>query len=75
MTEYRVTYRNGRTQIVPADSFGSNGDYWLFTRNGVENLISKQDVESVMEADIPEPSMPEVQVSEMRRPARGHGFS
>jgi hypothetical protein len=70
-----VTYRNGGTQIVPADTFGSNGDYWLFTRNGVENLISKKDVMSVMEADIPEPEMPEVQVSEMTRPSRGHGFS
>lgn len=70
MTDYRVTYRDGRTQTVPADKFGSNGDYWLFTRNGVEGLIAKKDVESVMEADIPEPTMPEVQVSELKRAPR-----
>jgi hypothetical protein len=75
MTEYRVIYRDGRTQAISADSFGSNGDYWLFTRNGIESLIAKKDVESVMDADIPEPRMPEVQVSEMTRPSRGHGFS
>jgi hypothetical protein len=58
MTDYRGIYRDGRSQTVPADKFGSNGDYWLFTRNGVENLISKKDVESVMEADIPRPVRP-----------------
>ena len=70
MTDYRVTYRDGRTHVVSADKFGSNGDYWLFTRNGVESLISKKDVESIMEADIPAPTMPQVEVSEFRRAPR-----
>jgi hypothetical protein len=56
---YRVTYRNGRTQLIPADKYGPNGDCWLFVLNGIENLISKKDVESVMLADIPEPEWPE----------------
>ena len=43
-----MTYRDGRTQAISADTFGSNGDYRLFTRNGVESLIAKKDVESVI---------------------------
>jgi hypothetical protein len=54
-TLYRVTYRDGRTQEVPADKYGSNGDYWLFVLDGKENLISKKDVESIMLADMPKP--------------------
>jgi hypothetical protein len=36
----------------------------------VENFISRQDVESILYADIPEPTMPEIQVAELKRAPR-----
>jgi hypothetical protein len=63
---YRVSYRNGRTQLVPADKYQSNGDYWLFVINGDENLIAKRDVESIMLAELPEPEWPEEPPEEPR---------
>lgn len=55
--EYRVTYRDRRKQFVTADSCAPHQEYWMFTLNGVETFISRQDVESVLLAETPEPTM------------------
>lgn len=53
--EYKVTYKDGRTRIVPADSYGRYGSTYSFSRNGKDILtIDSVDVESVGEADLPD---------------------
>jgi hypothetical protein len=69
---YRVTYRDGRTQLIPADKYGPYGEYFVFTLNGEENSIARNDVESVMLADIPEPEDPAEPPEPPKRPI---GFS
>lgn len=66
---YRVSYRDGRTQLVPADKYG---EYFVFTLSGEENSIARWDIESVMLAEIPEPAYPEEPPEPPKRPV---GFS
>ena len=55
-TEWRVTYKNGRTQIITAEKYGPVGDNHVFESDGVDiAVIDRKDVESVMRADIPGP--------------------
>ena len=55
---FRVTYRDGGTEIIEADRWDPAGNAYVFTRNGVETVIAKASVESFMFADIPEPEPP-----------------
>lgn len=65
---YRVTYRDGRTQLISADRYGPYGGNFVFTLDGEENIIARQNVESVMLADIPEPEDPEEPSELLKRP-------
>jgi hypothetical protein len=54
-----VRYHDGRMQAVPADKYGSLGDYWRFTREDAEvALIAKKSVESITTGDVPAPAKP-----------------
>jgi hypothetical protein len=65
---YRVTYRDGRSRLVPADKYGPYGDCFVFTFDGEESSIARRDVESVMLAAIPGPGDPEEPPEPPRRP-------
>lgn len=55
-TEFRISYRDGRTQRVEADNHGVYGDFIVFSRDRKDILrIAAKDVESVAHADVPEP--------------------
>lgn len=55
MTDYRVTYRDGRTQEVEADTYGRHGDRFVFTFDGREILtVAADSTESIASADVPE---------------------
>lgn len=61
MHEYKINYKNRRTQTVKADSYERRGDTYDFFRN--RQLILSLDadaVESVGLADIAEPSGPDL---------------
>jgi len=68
---YRVTYRDGRTQLILADKYGPYGEYFVFTLDGEESSIARRDVVSVMLAAIPEPEDP---VGPPEPPKRPIGF-
>jgi hypothetical protein len=75
--KYRLTYHNGRTQVFEADKYGAYGDNWVFTSGNREVLsVTRKDLESIALADaVPEAELPEVEVSEVQRSGRGHGFN
>jgi hypothetical protein len=55
MAPYRVTYKDGRTQEVEADTYGRQGDRYVFTHDRNEILDLAADVvESIANADVPE---------------------
>jgi hypothetical protein len=59
MNEYKITYKDGRTQAVTADGFerrGNSYDFWR-SRRTVFSIDAEQ-VETVGLADIAEPSKP-----------------
>jgi hypothetical protein len=57
MAQLTVRYHDNRTQMVPADKYGSQGDYWRFTRDGEEvALIAKKSVESITAEGVPDPA-------------------
>ena len=69
----KVRYHDGRTQLIAVDSYGSQGDYWRFPRNGPEvALIVKKSVESITSEGVPDPEqdVPEVEVSELKHAPR-----
>jgi hypothetical protein len=54
MTDYRVTYKDGRTQEVEADTYGRHGDRFVFTFDGREILtVAADSTESIASADVP----------------------
>jgi hypothetical protein len=55
MAPFRITYRDGRTQEVDADTYGRHGDRYIFTHDQNEILSLAADVvESIATADVPE---------------------
>jgi hypothetical protein len=55
MAPFRVTYKDGRTQEVEADTYGRYGDRYVFTHDQHEILTLAADVvESIANADVPE---------------------
>jgi len=55
MAPFRVTYKDGRTQEVDADTYGRDGDRYVFTHDRHEILSLAADVvESIAFADVPE---------------------
>jgi hypothetical protein len=55
MPPYRVTYKDGRIQEVEADTYGRQGDRYVFTHDRGEILNLAADVvESIAFADVPE---------------------
>lgn len=57
--QYRVQYKDGRTQPVEADTYGRYGDRYVFTHNGNETLsIAADAVESVAFADVEKAAKP-----------------
>jgi hypothetical protein len=55
MAPYRVTYKDGRTQEVEADSYGRHGDRYVFIHDRNEILDLAADVvESIATSDVPE---------------------
>ncbi|HUY45525.1 MAG TPA: hypothetical protein VMV92_07345 [Streptosporangiaceae bacterium] len=57
MAEFKIRYRDGRTQPVTADSYGAYGDFFVFSRDKRDILsVATKDVESVGEADVPDPT-------------------
>lgn len=55
ITHFWVLYHDHRTQLIPADKYGSAGDNWFFSRGGVENaFIARDVVESIRRMDVPE---------------------
>jgi len=55
MAPFRVTYKDGRTQEVEADTYGRSGDRYVFTHDRQEILSLAADVvESIANADVPE---------------------
>jgi hypothetical protein len=54
MTDYRVTYNDGRTQEVEADTYGRHGDRFVFTFDGREILtVAADSTESIASAGVP----------------------
>jgi hypothetical protein len=54
MAPFRVTYKDGRTQEVEADTYGRYGDRYVFTHDRNEILSLAADVvESIANADVP----------------------
>lgn len=59
MAEYKVAYRDGRTQQVTADTHGVYGDWIVFSRNRKDVLrIAAKEVERVAEAGVADPVSP-----------------
>jgi hypothetical protein len=55
MAPFRITYKDGRTQEVDADTYGRAGDRYVFTHDRNEILSLAADVvESIAFADVPE---------------------
>ena len=55
-THFWILYHDRKTQLIPADRYGSAGDNWFFNRGGVDNaIIAKDVVESIRPMDVPEP--------------------
>jgi len=55
MAPFRITYKDGRTQEVDADTYGRHGDRYIFTHDRNEILSLAADVvESIAFADVPE---------------------
>ena len=55
MAPFRITYKDGRTQQVEADTYGRHGDRYVFTPDRDEILSLAADVvESIANADVPE---------------------
>jgi hypothetical protein len=72
----KVRYHDGRMQVLEADRYESQTDYWRFTRDDQEiALIAKQSVESITNNDVPDPELPEAGITEMHRAEDGRGFS
>jgi hypothetical protein len=74
--KYKIRYKDKRTQEVQADSTKTTKEFIYFGKDGNWVLqVAADSVESFGLADIPEPEFPEVEVTEMQRSGRGHGFS
>lgn len=59
MAPFRVTYKDGRTQEVEADTYGRYGDRYVFTHDRNEILSLAADVvESIAYADMREAARP-----------------
>jgi hypothetical protein len=69
---YRVSYLDGRKQLVPADRYCMCGEYFVFTLFGFESCITRAIIESVMLAVYPEPEDPVPPTMPSKRPV---GFS
>jgi hypothetical protein len=57
MHDFKIRYRDGRTQVVKADRTAPVGEFFVFERGG-ENIlyIAARDVESVGHTDIEDPA-------------------
>ena len=67
----KVRYHDGRMQVLEADRYDSQTDYWRFSRDDQEiALIAKKSVESITNDDVPDPEFPAVEVTEMRHAPR-----
>ena len=57
--EYKVTYRDGATQTVTADSHGVYGDWVVFSADRKDVLrIAATEVRSVARSDVPDAAYP-----------------
>lgn len=69
--QYKVRYNDGRVQTITADSWASAGANWAFSLDGKDiALIAQKSVESISNADVPDPEVPQVEVAEFRRAPR-----
>jgi hypothetical protein len=59
--QWRITYRDGGTEVIEADRWDPAGDNYVFNLGGVETIIARAAVESFMFDDIPEPEEPPAQ--------------
>jgi len=57
MTEFKIRYRNGKTQLVTADKYALDGQFFIFERGeeGAILHVAIMAVESVGRADVPDP--------------------
>jgi hypothetical protein len=69
LRQWRITYRDGGTEVIEAHRWDPAGHNYVFNLDGVENaIIARAAVESFMFDNIPEPEEPPVQ------PKRPFGF-
>jgi hypothetical protein len=66
--QFRVTYRDGGTEVIEADRWDPAGDNYVFNRGGVETVIARASVESFMFADVPESEPPPEPPAEPKPP-------
>jgi hypothetical protein len=58
-TEWKVRYKDGRLQRIPAVSYTPAGENHIFEDNGeIVAVIDRKEVEGVTRADIPDPETP-----------------
>lgn len=57
-TEWKVRYKDGREQVITAEKYGPHGNNHVFSDADSTNIavIDREDVESVMRADVPSPT-------------------
>lgn len=76
MPEYKIRYKDGPVQTLTADKCTTANDFILFDKGGDRiHQVATPEVESVGLAEIPDPEMPQMEVAEVQRSGRGHGFS
>jgi hypothetical protein len=69
--QYRVSYKDGRTQSATADTYKIEANFFVFYTNGVASPVVAADlVEHTAYEDAPEPTQPEIEVTEFRRAPR-----
>ena len=60
MPEYKIRYKDTRTQEVAAAKYVEHGDSFVFVRGGKDVFsVSRKQIESVGLADIPDPDYPD----------------
>jgi hypothetical protein len=68
LKKYRITYKDGRTQEVEANSTRTTKEFIYFEKDGDWiHRVAADSVESFGLADIPEPELPEIEQAEFQR--------
>jgi hypothetical protein len=76
LKKYKIRYKDGRTQEVEAESTRTSPEFIYFQKDGTwVHQVAAGSVESVGLAEVADPETPEVEVSELQRSGRGHGFN